>query len=118
MKKRSVLGLIEKVVITGAKKREAVLARIDTGATSSSIDLQLAATLELGPITSLKVIKSAAGIGRRPLVRTKVKLAGQVLEADFNLVDRSHMTYRVLIGQNVLKTGKFIIDPLKNMKRK
>ncbi len=116
MKGRFILGLTEKVLITGRKKQEEIVARIDTGATSSSIDMHLAATLELGPIISLKTIRSASGTGKRALVKVRIKIAGQTLEGDFSLADRSHMSYRVLIGQNMLKQGKFLIDPLKEIK--
>ena len=116
MKGRSILGLTEKVIVVGRKKQEEILARIDTGATSSSIDMHLAATLELGPITSLKTIRSASGVGKRALVKTRVKIAGQTLEGDFSIADRSHMSYRVLIGQNILRSGKFLIDPIKETK--
>lgn len=112
MKKKIVLGLTEKVTIIG-KKEEKVTARIDTGATASSIDFGLSARLELGPITRTKLVKSASGVRRRPIVRTKIKLNGDIIEAEFTLADRKHMTYPVLIGQNILKEGNFVIDPNK-----
>ena len=59
MPKRIVLGLTEKVVIIGQKKQKTVMARIDTGATKSSIDVSIAAELKLGPVISKKLVKSA-----------------------------------------------------------
>jgi len=35
------------------------------------------------------------------------------IEDEFTLADRSHMTFPMLIGQNILTKGKFLIDPLK-----
>jgi len=111
---RVILGLAEEITIIGAEgKEDRVIARIDTGATSSSIDLNLAAKLGLGPITRSKIVKSASGIKKRPIVRAKVKMNGSVIEEEFSLADRSHMTYSALIGQNILKEGNFLIDPNK-----
>lgn len=109
-----ILGLIEPVTVIGkAGKEFKVLARIDTGATSSSIDSVLANSLELAPSTVSKIIKSALGIKKRPVVKIKIKMDGLLLEEDFNVADRSHMTYALLIGQNILKKGNFLIDPHK-----
>jgi hypothetical protein len=112
MEKKLILGLIEEVTIIG-KKDELVVARIDTGATSSSIDISLAGKLELGPVIQSKLVKSASGVKKRPVVKGKVKINGLTIEEEFNLADRSHMTYNVLIGQNILKKGNFLIDPNK-----
>ena len=119
MKDRVILGLIEYVTVHGSKDREAkVLARIDTGATSSSIDYTVAGELQLGPVISSKVVKSASGIKKRPNLKVTITLKGTSIEEEFTLADRSHMTYRILLGQNVLKKGNFLIDPLKKAETK
>jgi len=111
---RPVLGVIEEISVIGNNgKEEKLLARIDTGATSSSIDLNVAAILELGPITRSKIVKSASGVGKRPIVQAKIKINEMEIEDEFTLADRSHMTFPMLIGQNILTKGKFLIDPLK-----
>lgn len=116
MKKKIILGLTETITVFGEKSKETVIARIDTGATSSSIDYNLAATLKLGPITKSKTIKSASGVLKRPIIHAKVKIYEQVIEAEFSLADRSHLKYVILIGQNILKQGNFLIDPNKEAK--
>ena len=117
MADRPTLGLTEPVIVFGNNEhKEEVLARIDSGATASSIDLNVAAKLELGPITRSKVVKSASGIGKRPIVMAKIIIQGVEMEEEFTLADRSHMTYPLLIGQNVLRKGEFMIDPLKKDK--
>ena len=114
MKDKVILGLTEYVTVHGSKEKESkVIARIDTGATSSSIDYVLAGELQLGPVVSSKVVKSASGIKKRPTIKVKVTLKGIDIEEEFTLADRSHMTYRMLLGQNVLKRGNFLIDPSK-----
>jgi hypothetical protein len=109
------LGLTEKITIIGENVEEEVVARVDSGATASSVDSALAEKLQLGPITRTKIVKSASGVVKRPIIKVKVRLNGMEMEAEFNLADRSHMTYEVLIGQNILKEGKFLIDPLKKV---
>ena len=107
-----ILGLTVWITIIGEDKtRERVLARVDTGATSSSIDIHLAQKMGLGPIVRSKLIKSASGALHRPIVKAKVKINNLVLEEEFNVADRKHMTYPLLIGQNILKKGNFLIDP-------
>ncbi|MBW2983772.1 RimK/LysX family protein [Candidatus Woesearchaeota archaeon] len=111
-KDKTIIGLSEKVTIYGKKKRRSVMARIDTGATKSSMDVKLAAKLKLGPVIKSKLVKSAHGNKLRPVINAEVKLADKKLKGEFTLADRSHMKYRCLIGQNILKEG-FLIDPSK-----
>jgi hypothetical protein len=114
MKEKVILGLTEEITLIGNNgETKEIVARIDTGATASSVDIRLAAKLELGPITKTKLVKSASGVKKRPSIRAKIKLDGQIIEDEFTLADRSHMTYQVLIGQNILKNGDFLIDPKK-----
>jgi hypothetical protein len=112
MPKRPTLGLTESITLIGEKKKT-VRARIDTGATKGSIDTHLAKQLNLGPVIKKKHVKSAHGITLRSIIKVKIEIKRKTLEAEFTLAHRSHMTYPVLIGQNLLKKGNFIIDPLK-----
>jgi hypothetical protein len=110
-KGKIVVGLTEKVTILG-KKNKKLTARIDTGATKSSMDARLAAQLQLGPVIKTKLIKSAHGNRLRPVIEAEIKIAGKKVKSEFTLADRIHMKYHVLVGQNILKHG-FIIDPCK-----
>jgi len=109
---KTIVGLTEKVFVFGAWKSKDVTARIDTGATKSSIDGSLARELGIGPVLRIAVVKAAHGISRRPVVVVKLKIAGRILAAEFTIAKRTHMRYRMLIGQNILKRG-FLIDPSK-----
>ena len=104
------IGLSEKVIIYGKKDKKELKARIDTGATKSSMDIKLYKELGLGPIIKKKLVKSAHGSQRRPVINAEVKLVGKKMKAEFTLADRIHMRYKCLIGQNILKYG-FLIDP-------
>lgn len=112
-KGKIVVGLTENVTVIGPTgKRKRVTARIDTGATKSSVDAKLAAGLSLGPIIKTKLIKSASGNKMRPVLKAEIKIAKKELKEEFTVADRSHLRYKVLVGQNILKKG-FIIDPNK-----
>jgi hypothetical protein len=108
-----VVGLAEKIrFVSGNMNNKDIAAKIDTGATRSSLDIKLASKLNLGPVIKSKVIKSAHGNKLRPIVEAEILLAGKKMKAEFTLADRSHMKYAVLIGVNVLKHG-FLVDPSK-----
>ena len=109
---KTLIGLAEKVNIQHNGGRKNVIAKVDTGATKSSIDTNLAAELKLGPVIKSKLIKSAHGSKLRPIIEATIELAGKKIKSEFTLADRAHMKYRILIGQNILKDG-FLIDPTK-----
>ena len=118
MRERYILGLIEKIVVLGNNgEKEELMARIDSGAITSSIDLNLAKKLELGPVIRSKIVKSASGTSERPIIESEIKINGNLIKNEFTLANRSHMTYPILIGQNILKQGKFLIDPLKKVNK-
>jgi len=115
MEERLILGLTEEILIRGLKRSEKVIARIDTGATSSSLDLKLAEKLHLKALENVKIVKSASGVGKRSVVHVNIIIHGKTMEGNFTVANRSHMTYSVLIGQNILKQGRFLVDPLKKV---
>ncbi len=109
---RTVIGLVERVSIKFNGGKRGVIAKIDTGATKSSIDTGLASELKLGPVIKSKIVKSAHGSKLRPIIEATIELAGKKIKSEFTLADRAHMKYSILIGQNILKNG-FLIDPNK-----
>jgi hypothetical protein len=109
-----VLGLIEEITLFDVNgKEKKLLAKIDTGANISSIDMSLATELSLGPIIRTKTVVSSHGRSLRPVVAIDIDLAGKTIDGNFTLYNRSHMTFKVLIGRDVLRRG-FLIDPSKN----
>ena len=113
MAEKTIIGLIEEVtILTNDNHKKKVLAKIDTGASKSSIDLNLASELKLGPVIKTKLIKSAHGVKVRPVLNVTIILHGKQMKAEFTLADRRHMNYRMLLGQNILK-HEFLIDPNK-----
>jgi len=107
-----ILGMAEFVTLTGKDRqiKKTLPARIDTGATRSSIDIKLVKELKLGPVVSVLEVKNANGVSLRPTIEVEFKLKDKNMKAEFTVSDRSHMKYKALIGRNVLKKG-FLIDP-------
>lgn len=110
---RTVIKSVEPVLIYssfyGSKK---VKARIDTGATQSSIDLNLAKELGYTKYVGQVNVVSANGIKTRPLVEVNYELSGKKIKSVFTLADRKNLNYSVLIGRNDLEG--FLIDPTDN----
>ncbi|MFO8015792.1 MAG: RimK/LysX family protein [Candidatus Woesearchaeota archaeon] len=113
-KDRTVIGLTEPIKLLSKKgKSKEVTARIDTGATRSSLDINMVAELQLGPVLKSKLVKSASGNTVRPIIKTDMLISNKRVTAEFTLADREHMKYKALIGQDVLKSNRFLIDPTK-----
>lgn len=112
MTDKTVVGLVEEVTLIGKNGEKKMLARIDTGAVKSSIDIKLAAELEVGPEFKTMLIKNTHGVKRRGVVKQRLIIAKRRMNMEFTLADRSHMKYKLLIGQNILKR-RFLIDPEK-----
>ena len=111
--KREIIALTEQVTVYGSKNKKKVIARIDTGATKSSMDIKLASELELGPIIETKTVRSAHGTSLRPILKAKIRIKNKLFKSKFSLADRQHLKYSLLIGQNILKKTNFLIDPSK-----
>ena len=109
---KTIVGFYEDVVINGTKVR----AKVDTGASTSSVDKDLAKTLKLGPVVSTSVVVNTHGSGVRSEVMANVKIAGREIRARFNIASRNHLRYSVLIGKNILREG-FVVDSDKRLKK-
>lgn len=115
-KDRSVIGFIEPVICISKSHKEQVQARIDSGATKSSIDASLAEKLGLGPVLGEKRIRNAHGYATRKLVEMTIHLADKQLTEKFTIADRTHLRFPVLVGRNILRQG-FLIDPNKKIRK-
>ncbi len=108
----TIVGFVEKVRIADKQ----IMARVDTGATISSINKTLVDSLGLGPVVRTTKVASAQGKQVRPIVIVDLEIAGKNLKAEFSVANRDHMEYQILIGRNILKHG-FLIDPRKEFKK-
>ena len=116
-KNRTIVGFVEEITIKGNNgyKRK-IKARIDTGAVKSSIDAKLAAELQLEPIIKRKLVTSTHGRTLRPVVEAGITIGNKKITSEFTIADRSHMKYKVLVGQNILKK-EFLVDPMKKIEK-
>jgi hypothetical protein len=113
-KERVVIGPVEYVKVVGHNGEARVKGKIDTGATRTSVDVWLAANIGLGPTVDVAKVKSALDeVRSRPLVRGIVEVAGEEFALAVSVDDRSDMRYPVLIGMDILRLGRFLIDPTK-----
>jgi hypothetical protein len=105
MKKQYVLQMLEYVEICGEKH----LAKIDTGASRSSIDKELAKNLGITDVIKEKEVKSSHGKSIRQIVKTKVKIGNRIIPTSFTLANRDELKFDLILGKNFLWRG-FIID--------
>lgn len=114
-KDRILIGPIEYVKVIGHHGEARVKGKIDTGASRTSVDIWLAANIGLGPTVDVAKVKSAlvGEVRTRPLVRGVVEVGGVEFTLPVTVNDRSDMRYPVLIGMDILKSGRFLIDPTK-----
>lgn len=109
-------------------------AKVDTGATTSSIHAtdivvqrsQNSVTFTSEVLSQGRVTLDLAGVQEvhsadaggvvRPVVELDVSVDGVDLHGvKFNLNDRSNMDCHVLIGQNILQAGRFLVDTTKDV---
>lgn len=124
-----VIGAVEPIYFPPMKTP--FLARIDTGATTSSIDVQRIRSFERDgekwvgfdlinaenrevhhfekKIETQISIKRINESEKRIIVTMDVKLGTQIFNAQFSLADRNKFEYQALIGRNILN-GRAIVD--------
>jgi hypothetical protein len=107
------INAIEEVKIIDADGRQyKILAKIDTGAWSSTIDISLAK--KLGLLRKNKIIMtrrklSSLGEEQRPVISLSFWLAGRKIVTRATVSDRKILRYQVLVGRIDLQG--FLISP-------
>lgn len=99
-------------VSTARGERVRVLAKIDTGAWSSSIDKMFAK--EIGILTEDNILwyrKKMSSLGQedRPVIPVTFWLAGRRIKTKMSVAERSDLRYKVLIGR--IDLAGFVINP-------
>ncbi|MBP5215985.1 MAG: ATP-dependent zinc protease [Alphaproteobacteria bacterium] len=125
----NIIGAVEKIYLPPMKSP--FLSRIDTGATTSSLDAedvkfferdgkswiafkivnrstQETYTFEKPLIKRIK-IRRIGEKERRPIVSMDVKMGSETFKADFTIAEREKFEYQTLIGRNILN-GRAIVD--------
>lgn len=117
---RKAIAVVEEVTVIGPKGRIPVLARIDTGASRTTLDTELAARAGLGPV--LKRVRTRASAADEPeerdVVAAKVIIAGQEFDVSVAVTDRKDMRYHMIVGMDILRHSGFFVDPSRRKARK
>lgn len=100
----TMIGYTERVTVGAGQRAVDVVAKSDTGARRTSIDFDIAAEIGAGPIVDTVYVKSGSRTGRqkRPLVEIDVKIGDRWQTVTASIENRSHMSYPVLLGRDVL----------------
>lgn len=109
IKNKTIIGLTHDVIVEGVK----VKAKVDTGADKSSIDHSLFEKIDKNKdkkILGFKKFISALGEQKREITKLKIEIENLKFKVKFTIADRKDLKYKVLIGKNILKKGKFLID--------
>jgi len=106
---RITIGLIEEVILEDGKT---YLAKIDTGADSSSVDKSVAESLGDKPIIAHKYIRSALGRDKRPIISVDISIRDLKCTEEFTISDRKNLKYKILIGKDIMRKERFLVDPL------
>jgi hypothetical protein len=66
------------------------------------------------PRLDRRIVTSSSGTrSHRPVVLTKLDIAGVTIEAELTLTRRDEMGFRMLLGREVLRRG-FVVDPARS----
>jgi len=103
------IGIVEKVILYTPTGQHDVVATIDTGADSTSIDSELAQSLGLVPNEDLIIITDARGNEQRNTVDLHFTLADREIYSVGTIANRSDLSTKMLIGTKDLHS--FIIKP-------
>ena len=129
-REQQIVGYVEAVKIFPSKFP--LIAKLDTGARTSSIDVRMVTHFTRGgerwvkfsvesnegkvieferPIVRISKIKRA-GVARdeRPVIVLPICMGGVLKDAEVNLTERPKMNYRLLLGRLFL-SGDFLVDP-------
>lgn len=110
-----ILGKDTKVVIPTPTGNVEILAKVDTGAYSTSLDESFFKSLNLDEkVLKNKVIKNVHGEESRDVYEIELIIEGKRIVSELNVFDRSEMGYKMIIGRKDIKSLKAIVDITKN----
>jgi|LauGreDrversion4_2_1035121.scaffolds.fasta_scaffold667508_2 hypothetical protein len=132
-REKKIIGRKEKIHFVQHGLRN-MIAKIDTGAYSSSLHCHILSIEQMDgveyvkfiplvyknrvknahellvPVSKKKVVKSSSGHAEeRYFVKLEVQLNGHAVTTEFSLTDRSNMRHTILLGRKFLK-GHYIVD--------
>lgn len=130
------VGFIEEIAVSDVGTL--VLAKLDTGAKTSSIDAEILDIRKTGKETKastgdsvvfavelkngkkktferdvrryVRIKKKGGGFIRRPVIAMTFCIAGRSVNEEVNLANREGFNYPVLVGRNMLEHAKLMVD--------
>ena len=110
--RQDIIGALEDIKIKGKGERVKILAKIDTGAWRTSIDKELARSLDLlrpDNVIRTKKVRSSLGKAERPIITLTYWLKGVKITTIAGVADRKNLKRKVIIGRRDL--GRFLVKP-------
>lgn len=95
--------------VPGGEKKVDALAKVDTGATYSSMDYGLARDLGIElEEQEIITVQSSLGEDKRRLVDVRLEIAGKILDTKVTVSDRDEFDNKMLLGNRDLES--FLVD--------
>ena len=111
IKDQIILGRNVTIQIITPEGEVEILAKVDTGAYSSSIDEEFFKKLDLNEeVLKNKVVKNVHGSEKRAVYEIDLIIKDVKLSSELNVFDRSNMKYKMILGRKDIRQLNALVD--------